>query len=100
MSGESVVIVAAKRTPMGGFNGSLSSMTATDLGKVAIEAACENIDMSAIDEVIMGCVLPAGLGQSPARQASLGAGLPLSAGVTTINKVCGSGLKAVMLAHD
>jgi len=100
MNGESVVIVAAKRTPMGGFNGSLSSMTATDLGKVAIEAACENIDMSAIDEVIMGCVLPAGLGQSPARQASLGAGLPLSAGVTTINKVCGSGLKAVMLAHD
>jgi len=100
MSGESVVIVAAKRTPMGGFNGSLSPMAATDLGKVVIEAACENIDVAAVDEVIMGCVLPAGLGQSPARQASLAAGLPLSAGVTTINKVCGSGLKAVMLAHD
>lgn len=100
MSNESVVIVAAKRTPMGGFNGSLSSLAATKLGEVAIKAACEGMDVSAIDEVIMGCVLPAGLGQSPARQASLGAGLPLSAGVTTINKVCGSGLKAVMMAHD
>ena len=100
MSNESVVIVAAKRTPMGGFNGSLSGVSATDLGEVAIKSAVENLDVSAIDEVIMGCVLPAGLGQSPARQASLGAGLPLSAGVTTINKVCGSGLKAVMLAHD
>ncbi len=100
MSNESIVIVAAKRTPMGGFNGSLSAMAATDLGKVAIQSAVENLDVSVIDEVIMGCVLPAGLGQSPARQASLGAGLPLSAGVTTINKVCGSGLKAVMLAHD
>ncbi|MHC6645287.1 thiolase family protein [Alteromonas sp. HB246098] len=100
MSKDSVVIVAAKRTPMGGFNGYLSSLTATKLGEVAIKAACEGMDVSAIDEVIMGCVLPAGLGQSPARQASLGAGLPLSAGVTTINKVCGSGLKAVMMAHD
>ncbi len=100
MNNESVVIVAAKRTPMGGFNGSLSAMTATQLGQVAIKAACEDVDVSVIDEVIMGCVLPAGLGQSPARQAALGAGLPLSAGVTTINKVCGSGLKAVMLAHD
>lgn len=100
MSNESVVIVAAKRTPMGGFNGSLSGVSATHLGEVAIKSAVENLDVSAIDEVIMGCVLPAGLGQSPARQASLGAGLPLSAGVTTINKVCGSGLKAVMLAHD
>lgn len=100
MSNESVVIVAAKRTPMGGFNGSLSDMSATDLGQVAIKAACEDFDVSNIDEVIMGCVLPAGLGQSPARQAALGAGLPLGSGVTTINKVCGSGLKAVMLAHD
>lgn len=100
MSNESVVIVAAKRTPMGGFNGSLSDMSATDLGQVTIKAACEDFDVSNIDEVIMGCVLPAGLGQSPARQAALGAGLPLGAGVTTINKVCGSGLKAVMLAHD
>ena len=100
MSKDSVVIVAAKRTPMGGFNGNLSSLTATKLGEAAIKAACEEMDVSVIDEVIMGCVLPAGLGQSPARQASLGAGLPLSAGVTTINKVCGSGLKAVMMAHD
>ena len=100
MSEESVVIVAAKRTPMGGFNGSLSGVTATDLGATAIKAACESVGGDTIDEVIMGCVLPAGLGQSPARQASLAAGLPLGAGVTTINKVCGSGLKAVMLAHD
>jgi len=100
MSDKTVVIVAAKRTPMGGFNGSLAPVSAIDLGNVAIKAACESMDISQIDEVVMGCVLPAGLGQSPARQASLGAGLPLSAGVTTINKVCGSGLKAVMLAHD
>ncbi|WOI36071.1 thiolase family protein [Alteromonas sp. CI.11.F.A3] len=100
MSNETVVIVAAKRTPMGGFNGSLSGVAATELGSTAIKSVCDTLDVSQIDEVIMGCVLPAGLGQAPARQASLGAGLPLSAGVTTINKVCGSGLKAVMLAHD
>lgn len=100
MSEGTVVIVAAKRTPMGGFMGSLSGVPATDLGADAIKAACADIDVNHIDEVIMGCVLPAGLGQSPARQASLKAELPLSAGVTTINKVCGSGLKAVMLAHD
>ena len=100
MSSETVVIVAAKRTPMGGFNGSLSGVAATELGATAIKSVCDTFDVSHIDEVIMGCVLPAGLGQAPARQASLGAGLPLSAGVTTINKVCGSGLKAVMLAHD
>jgi acetyl-CoA C-acetyltransferase len=94
------VIVAAKRTPMGGFNGSLSGVAATELGATAIKSVCDTFDVSHVDEVIMGCVLPAGLGQAPARQASLGAGLPLSAGVTTINKVCGSGLKAVMLAHD
>ena len=100
MSSETVVIVAAKRTPMGGFNGSLSGVAATELGATAIKSVCDTFDVSHVDEVIMGCVLPAGLGQAPARQASLGAGLPLSAGVTTINKVCGSGLKAVMLAHD
>ncbi|CAD5279947.1 acetyl-CoA acetyltransferase with thiolase domain [Alteromonas sp. 38] len=100
MSSETVVIVAAKRTPMGGFNGSLSGVAATELGATAIKSVCDTFDISQVDEVIMGCVLPAGLGQAPARQASLGAGLPLSAGVTTINKVCGSGLKAVMLAHD
>jgi len=105
MSNESVVIVAAKRTPMGGFMGALSPLTGTDLGAQAIKAAVAGVDGQLladglIDEVIMGCVLPAGLGQSPARQASLEAGLPLSSGVTTINKVCGSGMKAVMLAHD
>ncbi len=100
MHSDSVVIVAAKRTPMGSFNGGLSAVTATELGAVAIGAACDSVDVNIIDEVIMGCVLPAGLGQSPARQASLKAGLPLGAGVTTINKVCGSGLKAVMMAND
>jgi acetyl-CoA C-acetyltransferase len=85
---------------MGGFIGSLSALTGTELGAEAIKAATSAIDSDHIDEVIMGCVLPAGLGQSPARQAAIGAGLPLSAGVTTINKVCGSGMKAVMLAHD
>lgn len=100
MSNEAVVIVAAKRTPMGGFNGSLSPVQATDLGALAIKATCADLDVTQIDEVIMGCVLPAGLGQAPARQATLKAGLPLSVGAITLNKVCGSGLKAVMLAHD
>jgi acetyl-CoA C-acetyltransferase len=105
MSNESVVIVAAKRTPMGSFMGALSPLNGTELGAEAIKAAVAEVDAELladglIDEVIMGCVLPAGLGQSPARQASLKAGLPLSSGVTTINKVCGSGMKAVMLAHD
>lgn len=100
MSDQSVVIVAAKRTAMGGFMGSLSALPATELGASAIKAAVSDVSADVVDEVIMGCVLPAGLGQSPARQASLSAGLPLSAGVTTINKVCGSGMKAVMMAHD
>ena len=100
MINEAVVIVAAKRTPMGGFNGSLSSVPSTELGAEAIKSICTDVDVSQIDEVIMGCVLPAGLGQAPARQAALKAGLPLSAGAITLNKVCGSGLKAVMLAHD
>ncbi|MEG3768180.1 thiolase family protein [Alteromonas sp. 14N.309.X.WAT.G.H12] len=100
MSNEAVVIVAAKRTPMGGVNGSLSPVQATELGAQAIKATCADLDVTQIDEVIMGCVLPAGLGQAPARQATLKAGLPLSVGAITLNKVCGSGLKAVMLAHD
>ena len=100
MSQDTVVIVAAKRTPMGGFMGSLSGVSATELGSVAVKSVVENISVDVIDEVIMGCVLPAGQGQAPARQAVLGAGLPLGAGATTINKVCGSGMKAVMLAHD
>ena len=106
MSDNSVVIVAAKRTPMGGFMGALSSLTSPNLGaealKATIDAAGGNRAAvnSSVDEVILGCVLPAGLGQSPTRQASIAAQLPLASGVTTINKVCGSGMKAVMLAHD
>ncbi|MDM7861070.1 thiolase family protein [Alteromonas sp. ASW11-36] len=100
MSQDSVVIVAAKRTAMGGFMGALSAVPATQLGSQAIDAVLDGVDKNAVDEVIMGCVLPAGQGQAPARQASLGAGVPLAAGATTINKVCGSGMKAIMLAHD
>ena len=99
---ENIVITGAARTPMGGFQGVLSPATAPELGAAAIAAAVERSQITgdAIDEVIMGCVLPAGLGQAPARQASLGAGLPLATGCTTINKMCGSGMKATMIAHD
>ncbi len=97
-----VVIVSVARTPLGGFQGDLASLTTPQLGAVAIKAAVERARLKPeqVEEVIMGCVLPAGVGQAPARQAALGAGLPLSAGCTTINKVCGSGMKATMLAHD
>jgi len=97
-----IVIVSGARTPMGGFQGNLSSVAAVDLGAAAIRAAVERAGIAAADveEVIMGCVLPAGLKQGPARQASLNAGLPAATGCTTINKLCGSGMKAVMLAHD
>jgi acetyl-CoA C-acetyltransferase len=97
-----VVIASAARTPVGSFQGALSSVAATKLGSIAIEAAIERagIAKDEVDECIMGCVLPAGLGQAPARQAALGAGLSKSVGCLTINKVCGSGLKAVMLAFD
>jgi len=97
-----IVIVSAARTPLSGFQGSLASLTAPQLGAQAIAAALtrSGLPPEAIDEVLMGCVLPAGLGQAPARQASLGAGLPLSTGCTTISKVCGSGMKAIMLGHD
>jgi acetyl-CoA C-acetyltransferase len=97
-----VVIVAAARTPIGSMMGELSSFPAHQLGSIAIRNAVERagIKPDAVQEVIMGCVLPAGQGQAPARQASIGAGLPLAAGATTINKVCGSGMKAAMLAHD
>lgn len=97
-----VVITGIARTPMGGFQGVLSGATSPELGAAAIKAAVERggVSADAVDEVIMGCVLPAGLGQAPARQASLGAGVPLSAGCTTVNKMCGSGMKATMLAHD
>ncbi|SDS86330.1 acetyl-CoA C-acyltransferase [Pseudomonas oryzae] len=97
-----IVIVSAARTPMGGFQGSLSPLSAPQLGAVAIRAAVERAGIAAadVDEVIMGCVLAAGLRQGPARQAALDAGLPSATGCTTINKLCGSGMKAVMLAHD
>jgi len=99
---ENIVITAIARTPMGGFQGVLAGASAPELGAAAIRAAVErsNLQGTDIDEVIMGCVLPAGQGQAPARQASLGAGLPLSTGCTTINKMCGSGMKAAMFAHD
>ncbi len=102
MSSDPVVIVAARRTPMGGFMGALSGLTAAELGSAAIAAAVDSAGIAPeqVEEVIMGCVLPAGQGQAPARQAALGAGLPLGAGCTTINKMCGSGMKAAMLAHD
>ncbi|RUO25377.1 acetyl-CoA C-acyltransferase [Aliidiomarina minuta] len=102
MKSDDIVIVSAARTPMGGFQGGLSAVQATELGATAIKAAVERagIEGKDVNEVFMGCVLPAGLGQAPARQASIGAGLPLSSGATTINKVCGSGLKTAMFAHD
>jgi acetyl-CoA C-acetyltransferase len=97
-----VYIAAGARTPMGAFQGSLSSLTAVDLGSTAIAAAMTRagIKSEAIDEVIMGCVLPGGLKQGPARQAAMNAGIPVETGATTINKLCGSGMKATMLAHD
>lgn len=102
MSGSDVVIVSAKRTPIGAFLGALSPLTAIQLGSAAIKAAVEasGIGANEVQEVIMGCVLPAGLGQAPARQAAIGAGVPIAAPATTINKMCGSGLKAVMMAAD
>jgi acetyl-CoA C-acetyltransferase len=102
MSADSVVIVAAKRTPLGAFQGSLSDAQSPELAAAAIAACIDEsgTDAGAISEVLLGCVLPAGLGQAPARQAALAAGIPLSAGCTTLNKVCGSGMKTTMLAHD
>ncbi len=97
-----IVIVGAKRTPIGSFQGQFQAVNTNELGAAAIRAAVEQagIDGADVSEVIMGCVLPAGLGQAPARQAALKAGIPVSVGCMTINKVCGSGLKAVMLGHD
>ncbi|MFG1349868.1 acetyl-CoA C-acyltransferase [Xanthobacter autotrophicus] len=97
-----IVIVGAARTPMGGFQGDFKDVAAPVLGSTAIAAALARAGLApeAVDEVVFGCVLPAGLGQAPARQAGLGAGLPLSAGATTVNKMCGSGMKAAMFAHD
>ncbi|HET9329792.1 MAG TPA: thiolase family protein [Steroidobacteraceae bacterium] len=102
MSSTDVVIVSAKRTPIGAFLGALSPLTAVQLGSAAVKAALESGGIAGADvqEVIMGCVLPANLGQAPARQAALGAGVPIATPATTVNKMCGSGLKAVMLAAD
>ncbi|MFC4237362.1 acetyl-CoA C-acyltransferase [Thalassospira xianhensis] len=101
-SSDPIVIVSCARTPMGGMQGDFATVTASELGGVAIKAALERGGVSAddVDEVIMGNVLPAGQGQAPARQAAWKAGIPRSAGATTINKMCGSGMKAVMFAHD
>src|SRR5215469_15144770 len=97
-----IVIAGAKRTAIGSMLGQFTGVPTTTLGATAIRAALEQSGVSAADvsEVIMGCVLPANLGQAPARQAALAAGLPKSTGCTTINKVCGSGMKAIMLGHD
>ncbi|PLK73133.1 acetyl-CoA C-acyltransferase [Rhizobium sp. TH135] len=102
MSYDPVVIVSAARTPLGRFMGNLSSMKANELGAHAIKATLERAQLSPerVDEVLLGCVLPAGQGQAPARQAARRAGLPDAVGASTINKVCGSGMKATMLAHD
>jgi acetyl-CoA C-acetyltransferase len=102
MQNDPVVIAAVARTPMGGMQGELKSFAAPELGAAAIRAAVEraNLKPELVEEVVMGCVLPAGQGQAPARQAALGAGLSLSAGCTTINKMCGSGMKATMFAND
>lgn len=102
LSQDPIVIVSAARTPMGSFQGVFASVQAPVLGATAIKAAIERsgIDAQQVSEVLMGCVLPAGLGQAPARQAALGAGLPRSVGATTVNKVCGSGMRTIMAAHD
>jgi acetyl-CoA C-acetyltransferase len=102
ISNDPIVIVSAVRTPMGAFQGELKSLTAPQLGAAAIRAAVERAGVAAdaVDEVLFGCVLPAGLGQAPARQAALGAGLDKSTRCTTLNKMCGSGMEATILAHD
>ncbi len=102
MSSESVVIVGMARTPMGAFQGALSNVTAPQLGSAAIKAAMREagVDGDLVEQAVMGCVLPAGQGQAPARQAALGADLPLSCEATTINKMCGSGMQAAIMAHD
>ncbi len=102
MNDDKVVIVSAKRTPIGSFQGNFESLKATELGSRVIEKNINDISINPkeIDETIMGCVLPAGLGQAPARQAAMGAGIPSESGATTINKMCGSGMKSIMFGHD
>jgi len=102
MTTDPVVILSYARTPMGSFQGALSGATATELGATAVKAAVERagVEPTQVDKIFMGCVLPAGLGQAPARQAAIGAGLPTSVEATTVNKVCGSGMQAAMFASD
>jgi acetyl-CoA C-acetyltransferase len=102
MQNDPIAIIGAARTPIGGLHGDFASLSASDLGGVALKAALERagVAATAVDEVIMGCVLPAGQGQAPARQAALKAGLPLATGCTTVNKMCGSAMKAAMIAYD
>ena len=102
MNKKDVVITGVARTPMGSFQGVLSTMSAPSLGSIAIQAAIKESDLKPedVDDVIMGCVLPAGMGQAPARQAAIGANIPVSTGATTINKMCGSGMRSVMIAND
>lgn len=102
MSDNPIVIVSARRTAIGSFQGQFSPVSATELGSVAISAALTDANVKAgdVSEVFMGCVLPANLGQAPARQAAIGAGIPVSVGCTTVNKVCGSGMKSIMLGND
>ena len=102
MSAPDVVIVSAQRTPIGAFMGALSPLTAVQLGSAAIQAAVQasGVAPGDIQEVIMGCVLPANLGQAPARQAALKAGLPKSVQATTVNKVCGSGMQTVIMGDE
>src|SRR5437879_6179490 len=97
-----IVICSYARTPMGGFQGALSTVSATELGAAAVKAAVERagVNPEKIDRIYMGCVLPAGLGQAPARQAALGAGLPRSVEATTVNKMCGSGMQAAIMAEE
>jgi acetyl-CoA C-acetyltransferase len=97
-----VVITGFARTPMGGFQGALAGVSATALGAAAVKAAVERskVDPASIEQIFMGCVLAGGLGQAPARQAALGAGLPLSVEATTLNKMCGSGMQATIMAND
>ncbi|MDO1557816.1 acetyl-CoA C-acyltransferase [Brevundimonas sp. 2R-24] len=102
MPADPIVIASYARTPMGGFQGVLADAKATDLGAAAVKAALERAGVSpdAVQQIFMGCVLPAGLGQAPARQAGMGAGLPLNVEATTVNKMCGSGMQAAIMAHD
>jgi len=102
MSSDPIVVVAARRTPIGGFQGVLSGATAPDLGAAAINGAIADsgVDAADVDQVLMGCVLPAGVGQAPARQAALSAGIPVGTACTTVNKMCGSAMMTIMLGHD